>query len=355
MRHCLALLFLVAANCFGQSDISTLLSKANHGDSQAQLLIAKAYEKGDGVPQSDELAVQWYTKAAQNGNPDAQNALGVIYSTGHGVERDKEAAVRWYRMAAKQGSAVAAFNLGAAYYNGDGVPVDDAASLEWFLIAKESGSGPAAAAVERAVAEDVRKSIVTRGELQAAALCEQGTEVPQNYELAMKFYREAFERGDNVAAVRLGNLFAEGKGVSRDDEQAVTWYRRAADNKYPIGYFYLGLMADHGRGMAADPIRAVDWYSKAADAQEPHAMINLGLIYQDGRPGVPQDNVRAYEYFLLASLYGVPNGTKAAEQLKARMPQKQISEAKKRADKWLLSHRAGGLLTSAPQPTEGPK
>ena len=191
MRHCLALLFLVAANCFGQSDISTLLSKANHGDSQAQLLIAKAYEKGDGVPQSDELAVQWYTKAAQNGNPDAQNALGVMYSTGHGVGRDKEAAIRWYRTAAKQGSAVAAFNLGAAYYNGDGVPVDDAASFGWFLIAKQGGSEPAAAAIEREVTQDVGKSLVGKGELQAAALCEAGTEVPQNLSLAMKFYGDA--------------------------------------------------------------------------------------------------------------------------------------------------------------------
>src|SRR5438132_2855022 len=121
MRRCLALLFVVVVNCFGQDDIPTLLSKANQGDSQAQVLIAKAYEKGDGVPQSDELAAHWYTKAAQNGNPDAQNALGVMYSTGRGVERDKQAAVRWYRVAAKQGSAVAAFNLGAAYYNGDGV------------------------------------------------------------------------------------------------------------------------------------------------------------------------------------------------------------------------------------------
>src|SRR5205814_641786 len=193
MRRCLALLFLVAVNCLGQNDISSLLSKANQGDSQAQLLIAKAYEKGDGVPQSDEKAIQWYTKAAQNGNPDAQNALGVMYSTGHGVERDKEAAVRWYRMAAKQGSAVAAFNLGAAYYNGDGIAVDDAASFGWFLVAKEGGSQPAAAAIEREVPQDVGKSLVAKGQLQAAALYEAGTEVPQDFNLAIKFYRLGFE------------------------------------------------------------------------------------------------------------------------------------------------------------------
>ena len=46
------------------------------------------YASGKGVPQSDELAVHWYGKAAENDLPNAQNNLGTAYYTGKGIHQD---------------------------------------------------------------------------------------------------------------------------------------------------------------------------------------------------------------------------------------------------------------------------
>jgi len=102
------------------ADISILRTKAEAGDAVAQFQLGKAYETGNGTPQNDELAVNWYRKAAEQGNPAAENSLGVMFRLGRGVEKNQEEAVRWYRKAAKLGSPEAMFNLGAAHYNGDG-------------------------------------------------------------------------------------------------------------------------------------------------------------------------------------------------------------------------------------------
>lgn len=48
--------------------ISELKSKAQAGDASAQYALGAAYEKGTGVEQNDDLAAQWYRKAAERGN-----------------------------------------------------------------------------------------------------------------------------------------------------------------------------------------------------------------------------------------------------------------------------------------------
>ncbi|MEY3876557.1 MAG: hypothetical protein RLZZ191_240, partial [Pseudomonadota bacterium] len=40
------------------------------------------YANGDGVPENDAKAVEWYTKAADQGHAEAQNNLGGMYSDG---------------------------------------------------------------------------------------------------------------------------------------------------------------------------------------------------------------------------------------------------------------------------------
>src|SRR5579864_6884354 len=110
------------------SEAAQLQSKAEAGNAEAQLGLARAYQDGNGVPRNDERAVKWYRKAADQGNAIAQNNLGVMYRNGNGVEKSKEQAVNWYRKAARQQYGSAMFNLGAAYYNGDGVSIDDSIS-----------------------------------------------------------------------------------------------------------------------------------------------------------------------------------------------------------------------------------
>ena len=62
-------------------DISQLRAQAELGSPIAQLKLARAYEHGDGVPQDDQIAAEWYRKAAEQGNAEAQNSLAEMYLT----------------------------------------------------------------------------------------------------------------------------------------------------------------------------------------------------------------------------------------------------------------------------------
>jgi TPR repeat protein len=73
---------------------------AEDGDAHATFLIGYMYEKGQGVPQDDEQAAEWYGRAAALGNPFAQNNLGVLYKYGRGVPKDLVQSYKWFDLAA---------------------------------------------------------------------------------------------------------------------------------------------------------------------------------------------------------------------------------------------------------------
>ena len=55
---------------------------------------------------------------AKQGDADAQYILGRMYENGQGVPQDDKEAVKWYQLAAEQGDAIAQANLGFMYDNG---------------------------------------------------------------------------------------------------------------------------------------------------------------------------------------------------------------------------------------------
>ena len=75
--------------------ITELKGKAEDGDVEAQLALAKAYHLGEGVPKDDEQAVHWWEKAAEHGDASAQINLAGAYQVGAGVPKNYAAALRW--------------------------------------------------------------------------------------------------------------------------------------------------------------------------------------------------------------------------------------------------------------------
>ena len=66
------------------------------------------YDKGEGVPENDKVAIMWYRKAAEQGLITAQFLLGGMYFTGEGVPEDYLQAYAWFNLAAAQGEEAAA-------------------------------------------------------------------------------------------------------------------------------------------------------------------------------------------------------------------------------------------------------
>ena len=76
---------------------------AEKGKASAQNRLGFMYENGDGVEQSYEKAVEYYTMAAEQGDANAQCNLGTMFENGQGVEQSFPIARKWWTKAANQG------------------------------------------------------------------------------------------------------------------------------------------------------------------------------------------------------------------------------------------------------------
>ena len=258
-------------------ELLDIISRANAGDSAAQVTLGVMFSAGRGLPQDYAQAVIWFRKAAEQGHASAQNNLGVIYANGYGVPEDDAQAVAWYRKSAQQGEARAQFNLGRMYDNGEGVAEDDAVAAAW--------------------------------------------------------YRKAAEQGDAWAQVNLGFMYANGEGVAENDSLAVAWYRKAAEQGLAGAQFNLGGMYDDGEGVAEDDAVAAAWYRKAAEKGHAKAQGNLGAMYANGE-GVPQDYVQAYAWFNLSAAQGHPMSRVYRDDVRQSMTPDQIAQGQALSREW---------------------
>ena len=71
----------------------------------------------------------------------------------------------------------------------------------------------------------------------------------------------AAERGDARAQAYLGFMYQYGRGVPQNYALAVYWYRRSAEQGNPIAQHLLGLMYDKGQGVFSDYVLAHMWLS----------------------------------------------------------------------------------------------
>ncbi len=83
--------------------VEDIRSLAEQGNADAQWDLASLYHSGNGVPQDDVLAVQWFLRAAEQGHVGAQASLGAYYWAGRGAPEDLSKAYFWSLIALAQG------------------------------------------------------------------------------------------------------------------------------------------------------------------------------------------------------------------------------------------------------------
>jgi uncharacterized protein len=328
-------------------EIRELQAKAEGGDAGAQATLGKAYLDGNGVRQSDALALKWSRKAAEQGDAAAENNLGLMYRMGEGVERDKEEAARWYHKSAKQGNARAMFNLGASYYNGDGVEVDDVASFAWFLLAQEAGDPAADEASRRAVSEKVVSP--SEAYVKIAQMYEAGDQLPKSPAEALKWYRKAADADDPKASVTVASLLlGDGRSVTAEEStEARQRCEDAAKMKFAQGAFCLATIYKRGIGIAKDEVEGTKWLGRAAELGHSRAILELGEAYWKGE-GVKADPVTAYSWIWLAYNSKVPGAESDEQLLGKELSAKQVEQAKQKASAWAKTHWVGGLRQRPP-------
>ena len=162
-----------------------------------------------------------------------------------------------------------------------------------------------------------------------------------DFSLAERLLRPLAEQGMATAQYNLGMMYDGGQGVPQDDQVALKWYRKAAEQGVATAQFNLGVMYANGRGVPRDAQESVKWYRKAAEQGDAQAQFNLGLMYSNGQ-GVPQDFIRAHVWYSVAAAALSGDEGKMAikfrDRAASRMTAAQIGQAQEMARRYQQPH-----------------
>ena len=195
--------------------LDQIRDNAEKGDSKAQAALGYMYLFGKNVPQADNLAVSFLSKAAAQGDPYASFQLGNLYLVGRGCEQSSTKATSLIKIAADQGDQDAQMQLAGLLLEGpnpsDGVsyltqlaekgkqeamlmladeyvrsksPIaNDEWGFKWYMRAAKAGN--------------------LRGQLMSARCLRYGIGTAPNRAQALEFYRKASESGSEEATKEL--------------------------------------------------------------------------------------------------------------------------------------------------------
>ena len=134
-------------------------------------------------------------------------------------------ALAWYRTAADQGHIDALFALGVAYASGLGVQQDYVEAHKWRNLAASRVVGDTEKqyeAVRDQTAKILAPAQLAEAQQRAAdwVIYSSGLGVRQVFSLAVASTREEANRGDALAQMDLGIMYATGDGVLHDHGEA---------------------------------------------------------------------------------------------------------------------------------------
>ncbi|MEX0344979.1 MAG: tetratricopeptide repeat protein [Rhizobiaceae bacterium] len=89
----------------------------------------------------------------------------------------------------------------------------------------------------------------------------------------------------------------------------------------------IGIMYAMGLGVARDDVRAFEWYLRASMKGHPGAQSGVGWYYEVGRGMPAPDLVRAYMWYVLSAIGGDPDAAISQEEVVKKMTPEQIEKA----------------------------
>lgn len=119
----------------------------------ALFYLGEMYRLGCGVSTNFEQAYNYYKKSAEKNYPQAQYHLGQAYLLGEGITADVEKALFWFEKSAQYEYRYAMYVLGMLYYYGKNegynIPENKELAIKWFEKAIKEGSKDAKRELEK--------------------------------------------------------------------------------------------------------------------------------------------------------------------------------------------------------------
>jgi TPR repeat protein len=115
--------------------------------------------------------------------------------------------------------------------------------------------------------------------------------------------RQAAERGDAEAQVKLGTCYLFGIDAPEDKAEGLKRVRLAADQGNGEALFNLGCYCSFGIGVIQDDVQAVTLFRQAAEQGNVNAQYCLGVRYRQGL-GVDRDEAEGLMWIRQAAKHG---------------------------------------------------
>ena len=200
---------------------------------KAQLIMARMYIDGLGVPVNYSRAYQYLLPAAKKNDAWAQTQLGHLYAAGDGPMQSFLTANEYYLKAAKVGYAPAQLALGNAHLNGFGSRKDNVIGYAWINLA---ATGLKAKARDEAITlRDKTAKLMSASEVERAQ--EQSLHWSDNIEIVdsetaemMRKAREGPPAGTYNITV---SMFGEELEFKSKSESLATEIKKAGDKISP--------------------------------------------------------------------------------------------------------------------------
>lgn len=94
----------------------------------------------------------------------------------------------------------------------------------------------------------------------------------------------------------------------------------------------IGVMYAMGLGVERDDVRAFEWYMRASLKGHAGAQSGIGWYFEVGRGVEAPDLVRAYAWYVLSAIGGDPDAAVSQEEVIKKMSEAQIEQAHKLID-----------------------
>ncbi|KAF9132412.1 hypothetical protein BGW39_000200 [Mortierella sp. 14UC] len=265
------------------------IRSAGLGYAPAQFKLGVCYELGlTHFPMDPSHSFVWYKRAAMQGHADAELAVSGWYLTGHpqGLIQSEPLAYEWASKAARRGWSKAEYTLGHYHEVGIGVPQDLQLAKRWYLKAAARGN-------ERALLRLLVGHVgleVDYAHLKDALLAQNESNPYLLHQLAQ--FHELREYG-----------------LVPDEDAAFELYAASAQANYAPAQYKLGACYEFGiLGCTPDPVQAVHWYGQGAENGHVEASLALAGFYLDGSAGdaAEQSDEEAFRFVKAAAQRGVP-------------------------------------------------
>jgi len=257
---------------------------AEKGNADALYLMGYAYETGQGVEASRDLALENYRKAAATGHKDSIYRLSFILLASEN-EAERSQARDALEKASKDDPAVAGRILGEAYLRARLTKeADFDKTVSWWTSAANAGDVPSLLLLAR----------LYEGQF--------GFPDKKDGKKALAFYAKAAGLGDAPSMVALGSRLLNGEKENRNEQEGRDWLKKAIEAKEYSAYLALG---DFEENVKKDPKAALGFYERGKDAGQVDCILRTADAYAEGK-GTEKDPTRGANLLESAAKAGSP-------------------------------------------------